>query len=67
MDPVMKIQNDLDEKINILRGTMETLEGRDEKLEDLITKSEVLNDQSKVFHKIAKKTNSCSSCCCSIM
>uniref|UniRef100_A0A8C5IVK2 V-SNARE coiled-coil homology domain-containing protein n=1 Tax=Junco hyemalis TaxID=40217 RepID=A0A8C5IVK2_JUNHY len=44
-------------------NTMESLLERGEKLDDLVSKSEVLGAQSKAFYKTARKQNSC----CEIM
>uniref|UniRef100_A0A8C0FWY4 YKT6 v-SNARE homolog n=1 Tax=Bubo bubo TaxID=30461 RepID=A0A8C0FWY4_BUBBB len=46
-----------------MHNTMESLLERGEKLDDLVSKSEVLGAQSKAFYKTARKQNSC----CEIM
>lgn len=58
-DPMMKIENELDETKIILRNTIEAVLNRGEKLDDLVYKSEGLSLQSKTFYKTARKTNSC--------
>ncbi|XP_078285094.1 synaptobrevin homolog YKT6 isoform X1 [Rhinoraja longicauda] len=62
-DPMSKVQAELDETKVILHSTMESLLERGEKLDDLVSKSEVLGTQSKAFYKTARKQNSC----CEIM
>ncbi|XP_038610567.1 synaptobrevin homolog YKT6 [Tachyglossus aculeatus] len=58
-DPMTKVQAELDETKIILHNTMESLLERGEKLDDLVSKSEVLGTQSKAFYKTARKQNSC--------
>lgn len=60
-DPFMKVQKELDETKVILHKTMDSLLQRGEVLEDLVSRSDQLSSQSKMFYKTAKKTNS--SCC----
>lgn len=62
-DAMMRVQNELDETKIILHDTMESLLQRGEKLDDLVSKSDNLSMQSKMFYKQAKKTNSW---CCAI-
>ncbi|KAK2512404.1 Ykt6 [Columba guinea] len=62
-DPMTRVQAELDETKIILHNTMESLLERGEKLDDLVSKSEVLGAQSKAFYKTARKQNSC----CAIM
>ncbi|XP_043940178.1 synaptobrevin homolog YKT6 [Protopterus annectens] len=62
-DAMTKVQAELDETKIILHNTMESLLARGEKLDDLVSKSEVLGTQSKAFYKTARKQNSC----CGIM
>ncbi|XP_039256453.1 synaptobrevin homolog YKT6-like [Styela clava] len=62
-DAMLRVQNELDETKIILHDTMESLLQRGEKLDDLVTKSDNLSMQSKMFYKQAKKTNSW---CCAI-
>ena len=59
VDPLMTIQNELDETKIILLDSLEEILKRGENLEDLVTKSEVLTEHSKMFYKTVKKTNSC--------
>lgn len=42
-------------------NTIEAVLERGEKLDDLVSKSEMLSLQSKTFYKTARKTNSCCS------
>ncbi|KAI4537570.1 hypothetical protein MG293_012433 [Ovis ammon polii] len=49
------VQAELDETKIILHNTMESLLARGRKLDDLVSKSEVLGIQSKVFYKTARK------------
>ncbi|KAJ1677329.1 palmitoyltransferase [Spiromyces aspiralis] len=62
-DSIMKIHQTLDETQAVLHQTIEAVLKRGEKLDDLISWSNELSIQSKVFYSQAKKTNSC----CSIM
>ncbi len=59
VDPMTKMQNELDETKIILHNTIEAVLQRGEKLDDLVAKSDNLSLQSKSFYKTAKKTNSC--------
>eukprot|EP00049_Salpingoeca_infusionum_P018064 m.355593 g.355593 ORF g.355593 m.355593 type:complete len:198 (+) comp17288_c0_seq1:381-974(+) len=58
-DNLMKVQRELDETQVVLRQAFESLLARDEKLDDLVSKSEELSATSKTFYKTAKSTNSC--------
>ncbi|KAM7541146.1 hypothetical protein Aperf_G00000029041 [Anoplocephala perfoliata] len=58
-DSLSKLQAEVDDTTQILHQTLETLMERGEKLDDLVSKSEDLNSQSKLFYQTAKKTNSC--------
>ncbi|KAI8838966.1 hypothetical protein BC829DRAFT_454124 [Chytridium lagenaria] len=58
-DPLLRVQRDLDETKIVLHNTMKSLLGRQEKLEELVERSDALSSQSKMFYKQAKKTNSC--------
>uniref|UniRef100_A0A8C5MKY2 YKT6 v-SNARE homolog n=1 Tax=Leptobrachium leishanense TaxID=445787 RepID=A0A8C5MKY2_9ANUR len=60
-DPMSKVQAELDETKIILHNTMESLLQRGEKLDDLVSKSEVLGTQSKAFYKTV--SNSRVKCC----
>lgn len=62
-DAMTRVQTELDETKVILHETMESLMQRGEKLDDLVSKSDQLSDQSKMFYKNAKKMNSW---CCTI-
>ncbi|KAI9023823.1 Longin-like domain-containing protein [Phycomyces nitens] len=58
-DPLMKVQNELDETTEIMRQTIDSVLKRGEKLDSLVDRSEALSSQSKMFYKSAKKTNAC--------
>jgi synaptobrevin family protein YKT6 len=58
-DPMMRVQQELDETKIVMHKTMESLLARGEKLDDLVSKSDQLSSQSKVFYKTAKSTNAC--------
>ncbi|OMJ21791.1 Synaptobrevin-like protein [Smittium culicis] len=62
-DVIMNVQMELDETKVVLHKTIESVLERGERLDNLVEKSNQLSDQSKMFYKTAKKTNSC----CSIM
>jgi synaptobrevin family protein YKT6 len=61
VDPMMKVQNDIDETKIILHKSIEAVLERDEKLHDLVAKSEDLSEGSKMFYKTVPKTGCCSS------
>ncbi|KAM5357786.1 hypothetical protein ACJZ2D_015914 [Fusarium nematophilum] len=58
-DSTLKIQRELDETKIVLHKTIESVLQRGEKIDDLITKSDDLSAQSKMFFEQAKKQNSC--------
>ncbi|TYZ57073.1 hypothetical protein PybrP1_003555, partial [[Pythium] brassicae (nom. inval.)] len=58
-DKISAIQRELDDTTAVLSKTIENVLERGEKLDDLVSKSQDLSTQSKVFYKQAKKTNSC--------
>lgn len=58
-DNIMKVQQELDETKVVLHKTIEGLLERNEKLENLVDRSNQLSSQSKMFYKTAKNTNSC--------
>ncbi|KAJ3336324.1 palmitoyltransferase [Gonapodya sp. JEL0774] len=60
-DPFLRVQKELDETKIVLHKTMESLLQRGEKLDDLVARSDMLSQQSKLFYTTAKKTNSCCS------
>lgn len=62
-DSILKVQNELDETKAIVSETLEKILDRGQKLDDLVSRSNELSEQSKAFYKTAKKTNSW---CCSI-
>ncbi|KAI9035864.1 palmitoyltransferase YKT6 [Aspergillus affinis] len=63
VDSIMKIQKELDETKIVLHKTIESVLERGEKIDDLVTKSEGLSAQSKMFYTSAKKQNSCCVIC----
>ncbi|KAJ1909353.1 palmitoyltransferase [Mycoemilia scoparia] len=62
-DNIMQIHQQLDETKAVLHQTIEAVLNREEKLDDLISKSNSLSVQSQAFYQAAKKTNKC----CTIM
>nr|XP_058152681.1 synaptobrevin homolog YKT6 isoform X1 [Dasypus novemcinctus] len=58
-DPMTKVQAELDETKIILHNTMESLLERGEKLDDLVSKSEVLGVHSKAFYKTVSPRPGC--------
>lgn len=58
-DSIMKIQKELDETKITLHKTIESVLQRGEKIDDLVSKSDGLSAQSKMFYTQAKKQNSC--------
>eukprot|EP01133_Synstelium_polycarpum_P007869 gene7869-9237_t len=58
-DPMMSLQKNLDETLNIVKKTVEQLGQRGEKLEDIATKSDDLSFQSKAFMQNAERMNKC--------
>ncbi|KAI1852440.1 hypothetical protein JX265_011073 [Neoarthrinium moseri] len=58
-DSIMKIQRELDETKIVLHKTIESVLQRGEKIDDLVSKSDGLSQQSKMFYTQAKKQNSC--------
>jgi len=63
VDKIMKLNVQLAETKEMLHKTIDKVLERGEKLDDLVEKSSALSQQSKLFYKQAKKTNSC----CSVM
>lgn len=58
-DPMMKVQNDLDETKIVLHDTIEHLLARGEKLDDLVLKTDKLSGTSKAFYKEARGATCC--------
>jgi synaptobrevin family protein YKT6 len=58
-DKVTKIQQDLDDTTAILHKTIDSVLERGTKLDDLVSRSDDLSSQSKMFYKQAKKTKGC--------
>ena len=54
-DPLMKLQNELDETTMVAQQTMQSLLKRGETLEDLVARSDQLGAQSKRFYVQAKR------------
>ena len=59
VDPMAKMQSEVDETKIILHNTIAAVLDRGEKLDDLAQKSDELSFHSKAFIKTARKTNSC--------
>jgi|CXWK01.1.fsa_nt_gi synaptobrevin family protein YKT6 len=59
IDKLMLLEKDLGENKVLLVKTISSLLERGEKIDDLVTKSEILSEQSKLFYKYTKKSNSC--------
>ena len=51
----MRVQQELDETKVVLHKTIESVLARGEKLDDLVTRSDMLSAQSKRFFQTAKK------------
>ncbi|KAL1919963.1 uncharacterized protein VTP21DRAFT_1895 [Calcarisporiella thermophila] len=58
-DTIMRVQKELDETKIVLHKTIESVLQRGERLDTLVERSDQLSNQSKMFYKAAKKTNSC--------
>ncbi|KXN71562.1 snare-like protein [Conidiobolus coronatus NRRL 28638] len=58
-DPILRVQKELDETRIVMHRTIESVLERGEKLDNLVSRSEQLSAQSKMFYTSAKKTNSC--------
>lgn len=58
-DALTKIAKDLDETKEVLHKTIDSVLERGEKLDNLVSASDDLTSQSKMFYKEAKKTNAC--------
>jgi len=63
-DSLCRVQKELDETKVVLHQTLEGLLNRGEKLDDLVSRSDMLSQSSKAFYQTAKSTNSW---CCTIM
>ena len=62
-DSMLKIKKELDDTKIILHNTINSMLERGTKLDELVSKSDGLSAQSKMFYTQAKKQNSC----CSVM
>ena len=62
-DKIMKIQKDLDETVEVMHKTIDSVLERGVKLDTLVAKSDNLSSQSKLFYKQAKKHNQCCTIC----
>lgn len=60
-DPILQVQEELNETKIVVHNAIEKVLQRGEKLEDLVSKSEQLSGMSKAFYKDAKKANACCS------
>ncbi|KAF8995924.1 snare-like protein [Cyathus striatus] len=58
-DPIMRVQQELDETKIVLHKTIESVLQRGENLDNLVERSGALSTQTKMFYKTAKKRNSC--------
>ena len=58
-DPIMRVQQDLDETKIVLHETLEAMLERGEKLDDLVSKTDKLSSTSKAFYKEAKGGTCC--------
>eukprot|EP00045_Choanoeca_perplexa_P000465 m.14602 g.14602 ORF g.14602 m.14602 type:complete len:197 (+) comp10317_c0_seq1:88-678(+) len=58
-DGMLRVQQELDETKVVLHQALESVLKRDEKLDELVAKSDHLSSTSKTFYKTAKKANSC--------
>ena len=58
-DNIMKLQNELNDLMDITRQNLNELLKREENLDQLIIKSKELTQTSKTFYIKAKKTNKC--------
>jgi synaptobrevin family protein YKT6 len=59
VDKILKLDKQLAETKDILHKTIDKVLERGERLDDLVDRSAALSNQSKLFYKQAKKTNSC--------
>ncbi|CAI6340519.1 unnamed protein product [Periconia digitata] len=59
IDPILRIQMELDETKTFMHKSIEAMLDRGEKLDSLVAKSDNLSSQSKMFYTQAKKQNSC--------
>ena len=62
-DKITAIQKELDETTAVLHKTIDGVLERGVKLDQLVDKSNDLSNQSKMFYKQARKTNSCCVIC----
>lgn len=58
-DALSRVQSEIDETKVVLHSTIAAVLERGEKLDDLVTKSDELSAQSKMFYTQAKKMNKC--------
>ena len=63
IDKITKIQQDLDDTVNIVHQTIDSVLDRGEKLDNLVQQSEDLSKQSQLFYNNAAAQNRC----CTIM
>ncbi len=62
-DKITKIQKDLDDTMDVMSKTIDSVLERGVKLDSLVEKSGDLQDRSKLFYKTAKSHNSCCIIC----
>ena len=58
-DSIRKLQDELNDVMDIMKKNIEELLKREENLDSLIKKSKDLSESSKNFYKYARKTNRC--------
>lgn len=63
VDHIEKIKHQMDDTIESLQESIETILERGSKIDDLVAKTEDLSDASKAFYKEAKKQNDCCTIC----
>ena len=61
IDPIIKVNIQLEETRDLLVKTIGNVLDRGEKLETLVTKTDDLSKQANIFYKRSKKLNSCCS------
>ncbi|CAJ0574507.1 unnamed protein product, partial [Mesorhabditis spiculigera] len=60
-DAMTRVQEEVEETKLVMHSTIQALLDRGEKLDDLVSKSETLSEQSKMFYTSARKMNKCCS------
>lgn len=59
VDKIVKIQKDLDETMDVMHKSIESILERGQNLDEMVDRSKDLSDMSKAFYKQAKAHNSC--------